>query len=167
MAPCQRCNLPEEASLFNCIDCILEVTAPVSLFVSFRLSNAILEKKKAISTGTKKYAIKTNEVFNSDFFLKYKVVIAKMNSRIKSDKNVDLVLKINMAKEPINKVITPKILPNSFVFKIRYKQKGNLMIKLAAITFLFPLLPVTAFGTKTAPSVLATSLIAFTTYKLS
>lgn len=45
-------------------------------------------------------------------------------------------------------VITPNILPNILVFNIRYKQKGNLMIKLAAITFLLPLLPVTLEGLK-------------------
>ena len=37
----------------------------------------------------------------------------------KSDRNVDLVLKIKIEKAPTNRVITPNILPSILVFKIK------------------------------------------------
>ena len=56
--------------------------------------------------------------------------------------NVDLVFKMNKANTPKKTVINANNLPKYFWFKIKYNVKGNLINKLAAITFLFPLLPV-------------------------
>ena len=62
----------------------------------------------------------------------------KIDKINRSPTKVERVFKINNAKMPKNKHINPNNLPNTLLFKITHKTKGNLMSKLAAITFLFP-----------------------------
>ena len=63
-------------------------------------------------------------------------------TRIKnSPTKVDLVFKIKSAKLPKNRTNTPIVRPKNVDRKITKRTKGNLINKLAAITFLLPLLP--------------------------
>ena len=69
------------------------------------------------------------------------VVIEKMINIKSKPTNVERVLKINSANVPKNIEATPINLPAILVFRIKYNANGNLINKLAAITFLLPLLP--------------------------